>query len=613
MPKNASISYINTCFYKGKYKDVLSEIGQELISPQIPDYAQKTFLQVACMVFLGRFREAQILFEQSLKDRSISVLHKVRCQFYLGIGCIRKSDYRSAINYFLQNLRILKLERANKDINEISFYAYQGSAFYHFFCGQFKKTIYLTNKSYSSAYKDNFKYGQVLSLDLLGHSLCQIGSVSRGLKEIKNAIAIAKQLGNGGITTALQVSLIKYKAQFGVNFKQTIANLEKGIQFLKPQDTYSQAELYLELIRQLTLRGKGTEAKNILEKVGQLIYQHQNKRHYATFNLRCAHLLLLNGDTQAALALATSLKNNLDPIVDTVILCQAVGLVEKINASLTSEVKPIVNFPTRPTHILDSRIRSRNGHKDNISINSGADLLGDIIDSAYTKKHEFLYQIKSLGLWGLVAKVLDLPVGISAIYLGPSRSELIIFNGADVIWYDKGITQPIKKLILNLKGDHYKSKEELIQNVWGYSYNPIYHDQLLHATIGKLRNLMGKNMNWIEWSSDGYKISDSIFVYSHDKTDGENRPHTQNSNYLPKMLKKQIKEKTEIVDLNIRQYKLLNTLKLGDFINVRQYAKHYKICTMTACRDLTHLHQNGQVIRIGKGRATVYCLPKEDQ
>ncbi len=611
MADNQSLDHLTICFYQGKYKDVLNVIGQSPLTPSDSNFLQKTFLQVACMIFLGLFREAQILFEQSLLKKRTSLLFRVRCQFYLGIGCVRKSDYKSAINYFLQNLRILKSDRSGESKNEIKFYAYQGSAFFHFFCGQFKKTLYLTNKSYAFAYKENFKYGQVLSLDLLGHSLCQIGSVNRGLREIKNAIIIAREIGNGGITTALQVSLFKYKAQFGVNLENTIKDLSKAIQWLKPQDTYSQSELYLELIRQLTLRGKGTEAKNILEKVGHLIYQQQNKRHYATFNLRCAHLLLLNGDKQAALALATTLKSNLDPKIDIVILCQTLGLVEKINASFVNGVPTKAEFPSQPTHILDSRIRFRNTRHNTFSINTGEDPLGDIIDSIYTNKVDILYQIKSLGLWGLAPIILRIPIGKSGIYLGPSRGELILFNGADIEWPDKGITQPIKNLILNLKGPHFKSKEELIQKVWGYTYNPIYHDKLLYATIGKLRNILGKNSNWIEWSSDGYKISDSILVFFSDEIGTkETNPEIllQDS---AKSFKKQKKAQTKKVDLNIRQYKLLTTMKDGDFINVRQYAKQYKICTMTACRDLTYLHQQGQVLRIGKGRATVYRLPEE--
>lgn len=62
--------------------------------------------------------------------------------------------------------------------------------------------------------------------------------------------------------------------------------------------------------------------------------------------------------------------------------------------------------------------------------------------------------------------------------------------------------------------------------------------------------------------------------------------------------------------LNVRQLILLKSLREIDFTIVKQYSKRFKVSTMTACRDLSHLQQQGQVLRLGKGRATVYCLPR---
>lgn len=604
---------LNICFYKGKYNEVIARVGSDPLDVMDPAFEQKTSFQLGSMVFLGLYREAEVLFERALKISTPSSLFLSRCRFFLGIGCVRRTDYAGAVKYFSKNLSALRLalrlayQKFEECHHEQIFYAYQGSAFYHFFQGHFEKSNLAAKKSYSAAYEKNFKYGKVLSLDLMGHSLCQIGSINRGLHELEAALTIANKIGNGGIATAIKISLVKYRAQFGINILTTISDLKKAIDLLQPQDTYSKAELLLELIRQLILRGKGSEAKNILEEAGQLIYRHQNKRQYAIFNLRWAHLQLLNDEKQAALALAVSLKSNLNPNIDHLILKQANGLIEKINSTSNESIKPENIFTGSSNNIIDSRIRFRISNKASLAINSGEDPIGDIMDAIASGERSVLYQLKTLGLLGLVPKLLKIPIGAKGLFLGPSRSEIIVFNGADIFWIDRAITAPIKKLILNLTGSKFKSKEFLVQQTWGYSYDPSVHDRLLHATIGKLRNILGKYGHWIEWSGNGYKLADqiSIFFEESEKTIPDEEPKLKpiNKNFIKPT------QAQDEAELNIRQYKLINTLKTGDFVSVGQYAKLYKICKMTACRDLTSLHRSGRMLRIGKARATVYRLP----
>lgn len=609
MAKPDLIDNLSTCFYQGKYKEALALVGSEPLDPTDSQFEHKTSFQITSLVFLGHFRESEVLFERALKISIPSSLFLSRCRFFLGIGCVRRTDYAGAVKYFSKNLSAIRTSKKSSDENyhEQIFYAYQGSAFYHFFQGHFEKSNQYTKKSYAAAFENNFRYGKVLSLDLMGHSLCQIGAITRGLHELETALSIADSLGNGGIATAIRISIVNYHAQFGTNIPNAISDLNKAIDSLQPQDTYSKAELLLELIRQLILRGKGSEAKAVLETAGQLIYRHQNKRQYATFNLRWAHLQLLNGERQAALALAVSLKSNLDPNIDHVILQQANGLIEKINAASNETSINQNEFSGPSNNSVDSRIRSRRSNQTAHPINSGEDPIGDIMDAITSGEARTLYQVKTLGLLGLVPKILKLPVGFTGLFLGPSRSEMILINGADIVWLDRAITAPIKKLILNLQGSKFKSKEFLVHQTWGYSYDPTMHDSLLHATIGKLRNLLGKYGHWIEWSGNGYKLADQILV-SFEQIESANpqqeiKPKIQNRNSSMASPSK------DDIELNMRQFKFIKSLKPGTFVSVGQYAKLFKICKMTACRDLTSLHHTGRMLRMGKARATVYRLP----
>ncbi|OQW49143.1 MAG: hypothetical protein A4S09_03510 [Proteobacteria bacterium SG_bin7] len=592
-----AVRNITEAYYRGKYKDVLSIVGRNPIDVRSEGFEIKTSFQIGALVFLGELHDAKIIFERAIKLTNPTLAFICRSRFFLGVGYVRTSDYATAKSYFAQNILAKKkcLNSRDQGLAEISFYALQGSAFFRFFRGQFRRTVILAQRAYAAAFEDGFKYGQILALDLLGHSFCMLGLVRRGTFELEKALALAKSLGNGGIEAALSVSLEKYNAQFGLDIQNSIQRLNNAITSLSSEDVYSKAELYLELIRQLILRGRGKAAQKIIEKVGSIVYQHQNKRQSAIFNLRYSHLLLLRGDPQAALALTNALKSNLDPKIDIVISQQADGLSRKIKEHINREVEveEDINFSANS---VDERIKRRR-FINNLSLNNlGEDPLGDILDRIRVEGRDLFYEIKKLGLFGLLPQVLNIPIGSSGIYLGPSRGEILIINGGDVVCPDQGITGPIKKLILYLFGSEYKSKEFLIEKVWNYSYNSSIHDSLLHATIGKLRNLLGDCAGWVEWSNSGYKLTDSISLFNV----GDDKISTKSKSSLDFV--------SAGVDLNSRQIGVLQSLKPGNFINVKKYTQIYKVSSMTACRDLSYLHKVGRVVRIGRGRATSYCL-----
>lgn len=593
------IKTIADIYYQGKYKEVLAAVGgRSPLDVRSEGFEIKTSFQIGALVFLGELQEAKIIFERAIKLTNPTLAFICRSRFFLGVGYVRRSDYTTAKSYFAQNIIAKKkcLNSKGRGLAEISFYALQGSAFFRFFRGQFSRTVVLAERAYAEAFEDGFKYGQILALDLLGHSFCMLGLVRRGTFELEKALALAKSLGNGGIEAALSVSLEKYQAQFGLDIQNSVQRLNDAITSLSSEDVYSKSELYLELIRQLILRGQGKAAQKIIEKVGSIIYQHQNKRQSAIFNLRYSHLLLLRGDPQAALALANAVRSNLDPKVDIVISKQAEGLSRKISKHLScdfsKEERSVISLSPNS---IDERIKGR--HLINsLSLNNlGEDPLGDILDRIRLEGSNVFYEVKKLGLFGLLPQVLNIPLGASGIYLGPSRGEMLVVNGGDVVCLDQGITGPIKKLILCLYGSEYKSKEFLVEEIWNYTYDSSIHDSLLHATIGKLRSLLGDCAGWVEWSNNGYKLTDSISLF------GDSRAKPVKSNDSTDDI-------SPSVDLNSRQLGVLQALKPGKFINVKEYTQIYKVSSMTACRDLSYLHKTGRLLRIGRGRATGYGL-----
>lgn len=597
---------ITICFYKGKYDDLLNLLGRAPLPLDQNSFETLTAFQIGALVFLGEFTEAHVLYGRAIHNLKPSLLFQTQCRFFLGLGCVRRSDYIGAAQHFSFNRKIIKRKNWEKEVasskerNEILFYTYQGSAFFRFYKGRFKLAKELAAQAYNAAFENQFSFGLIFSLDLLGYSLCRLGYVRRGIFELEKALKLAKDIGNSGVVNSITVSLITFKAHFGFNLAQDVLKLKEAIESLDINDVYSRGELYLELIHQCILRGQASEAQHHLDQVASIIYVNQNKRQSALFNLRCAQLMILKGENYAALALVGSLKSNLDAKVDIFILRQVEHLEENIKKRLQS---PHVVIP------LETR-----SYFYSIEVNNlGEDPMGDILDQAQKSGVEYFYELKKNGLLGLIPQVLGLPISFKGIYLGPSRGEIVIFNAGNIKCIDKGVSSSLKKLIQLLEGVEFKSKEFLIKEVWGYEYQPHRHDSLLHSSIGKIRSFLNENSSWIEWSNEGYRLSPGIKVKESsdhrvvfaNKEDNDEE-ETKNS------LKDNITHKRILVGLNVRQLKLIKVLKSNDYIGVSEYAKRFRVCKMTACRDLSSLHQSGLVIRVGKARATMYGLAESD-
>ena len=589
---------IKSWFYSGKYADLVAHLGRKSL---IQENEEVSTIQIASLAFVGEFDEAERLFERALAVNP-SLSYRVRCRFYLGVGEVRRSNYSRAISLFAKNLNALRLSRERSA--EVEFYAAQGAAFFNFFRGRFKSCRKLAQAAYLSAFENEFEYGQALALDLLGHALCQLGEVHRGLFELERAHKICLQMGNGGFASAIEISRLRFRAQHGIKPAGAVDRLRRALSQLDPQNNYSQAELSLELARQLVLRGRATEAQVVLDQSSSSIYKNRNKRQLALYNHRYAYLLMLRGQTHAALNLVRSLKSNLDSRIDTVYLRQSEGLEKLILRTLRGTEKGFVDVELGPVvNSMDARIRRREQGLAAEGINASEDPLGDLLDKIEREKSGAFQAVMRAGYFGLLPATLGLSPAQTIVYLGPTRGSMVVINGGNVFCVEAGVTAPMKKLLFELKGGVFKHKEQLIEAVWDYSYDPEVHDRLLHATIGKIRKALGPVASWVEWSNNGYRLATEVAVV---QESGLAMAQNIASRGLPSKVIESPTVSAQTSNWNHRQLTALKLMAAGQNIGVTDYAKRFKICKMTACRDLTQLHQGGRALRMGRARATRY-------
>ena len=603
-------SLVARSFYRGNYSDVLSLLGR---APLFTKKNKEDWpYQIAAMVFTGETLEAFSLFSLALKQKKLSEESLVQARFFIGVGLVRISRYADARKEFAINLNTIRRTRkTKKNYSTMAFYAFQGAAFYRFFKAQYKDSRKLAKKAYQSAFEDGMLFGQAFALELMGHCNCQLGEVHRGIQDFNKAILCTEKIGNGGLNSAFLIAREKFKAQYGIDFKNVVQNLSKAIRTLKPEDTYSKTELYLELTRQLILRGKVTEAKALLDEHAETVYRHQNRRQSALFNLRYSHILYLQGESSAALTLLRSSKVSLVPDVDLFYLKQFIGLESKILSEQYSKNDVNNLISQRFVSFVDERIYSRAMRDHKFFIKTGEDFVGDLIDAAH-HMHIDISELLKTGLFSLIPPALKQKSACSFILLGPTRGELVIHSKGDVLWVHAGMTQPLIKILLLLEGGVVLTKEKLVQEVWGYEYRSDRHDSLLHASIGKLRKLLGKFAVWVEWTSGGYRLHSDIKIIRHttahmlrDVSPLARKAVSVNSEILLETSNVHVAPTSE---LNHRQIKLIKKLENGSFVGVSDYSREYQVCKMTACRDLTILWKKNILLKHGRARATQYRL-----
>ncbi|MBY0385775.1 DeoR family transcriptional regulator [bacterium] len=169
----------------------------------------------------------------------------------------------------------------------------------------------------------------------------------------------------------------------------------------------------------------------------------------------------------------------------------------------------------------------------------------------------------------------------------------------------------MRKIILLIK-DESQSKEELVQKIWGYQYDPLRHDPLIYSSMNKVRRLLSPHGDWIQLTENGYQIQKNIKVIIKNTLKQKSihqkvveAPVLQSATNKIKVSPKWHKHAK---DLNFRQLQVLDYLKNQNSISVLELSNKLLISKPTATRDLSKLHKLGILSRVGHGRATRYFL-----
>lgn len=490
--------------------------------------------------------------------------------FALGVAYTRVSEYAKAREHFGRNRRYLRASAAAR------FFLWQGLAFYRFFTASYAHSAKYAERALEYATQSKFRFGTVLAEELLAHALLESNQVRRGLHHMRKSLNAAREIEHQSLRKSFRLNLLLNEARFGTNW-DCLPELQKALEKVHPNDTYSRNALKLELANQWTLRGQIRRAYEVLDEACDSIYASQNRRQIATLNFRLAFLTWIRGGQDEALHLLKSAELQLHKEVDLALLARMNGLKERIQGKISSPRRNSISRGETPV---------------------GEDRIGDLYDLVSQKDPEGLRILLEHGLYYYLHAYYGLQPQQRALIFDLLPRGLLILDHGNVQVVERGLSRVLRRILEALAVSH-QSKSELVENVWGYKYDASRHDPLVYTSVSKIRQLLGDAGNWIEADEKGYRLRSGVRLQNQQGAAVE---------VLDKP-KINIMAMPDATGLSFRQLRILARFDNNSqgVVDVDDVMKDFEVSRATATRDLGTLTEEGFLRRLGKARATKYA------
>lgn len=556
-------------FFSGNYKKIILSY-QKAKTKTFDPYILGSFS------FSGQINEAELYFAKFKKGLSSSELAKI--YFFLCVGWTRHSQYEKAKEYLYLLFNLRRKLKSSED----RFFLFQSFGFYRHLGCRFNKSLLWSRLAQKHSFNAEFIWGQILAYDLLGHSQVQTSFIQQGLKNLSQAQTLASVLKLSQISRTLEISILCYRGQFGLEPKTIVQRLEKTLRLTKTQDTYSKSNLTLELCRQYTLRGQLKKASIVLLKSQEQILAAGHRRQKALYFLRMAYLNFYWNKESEALSQLAEGERQLDLNLDLSLLAllkELQLLIQPENKKVKAELKTLREQIGQDLNNPEDHLAQLLKQAAEVKLEKSLDIIHKILDS---QVYILLYNLKAT--YYARALVMDLLPG-----------SLTFIDQDEIIHTDECLTPTFKKA-LTLLSTGEASKEDFIEKLWQYKYEPLRHDATVYALINRLKKIFGVKKDWLQLSPNAYHLKPSTQVIQ-----------AETEVTAPAVIPNQIINSLQ-TNLNLRQLKALHYLKDNEALSVKTYQQLFAVTAITANRDLTYLWQNSYLQRIGRGRATVYVI-----
>ena len=593
-------------FQQGNYEEVLS-LTIDSPDPQFDtdDYPYV----IGSLALTGRNDEVESLFDQLLElpDAAPSTIFASR--YFFGMSVCRERNFRRAREIFCKNFAELKQAGDSDKLSQ--FYAYFGLAFFRFSTGRYGRALQWASLAVKLATKSEDSFAAVLAFELLGHIQCCLGCVYKGLRNIDFALKKSKALGSGAIEHAVKASKLRYQAQFGLKpIADTVGALQASIEECKFEESYNAALLRISLAHQYIFRGQLGLANAQLDKAAKYVFQVDNPLLEIRYRICLAEILYQQGRLSQCLPLLKESAELARRKTHYDLLLACLGFQEKIvnelgiNDRSQDRNKEIRHLTLLSSNGMAKRILDRLNLAKN-GAGASQDKLGDLIDAVHQNHPETLAKVFDSGYYIFLKRLLGVEASSKTIFLGLQDKHITIFAEGEVFHNSVQYTNMSAQFLELLSQCSSLSKEEITVGVWGQTYNPLRHDNLIYNLVNRTRKMLGPYASWVMNDEKGYFLAAGIQVKNYlFKEQGSEDIVQENVTFD----KPAAEPQGQAYDLTFRQAKMYKLLQEVGRIQTKDVVERFSVSEATASRDLSALYKKKLIERHGSGRATEYVV-----
>jgi tetratricopeptide (TPR) repeat protein len=570
---------------------------------------------VGALTFLGRIEDAETCFD-AWRRRTTTTAQDVRTlaasRFFLGVAHARAGNFARAYELLVERVRIYI---GSGDPWSAAF-AYQGLAVQRYFTGHYRAAAQHALRALRAAHTASFAYTKMLSTDLRGHALVQIGRLRAGIDLLEQAKSHAEHLGLGLNAYAIECSIATYSPKF-IAGDEVTRHIE-ALLGRRSHDSYSRHSLLTELASQLGLRGQKTEALRALDQADQLALKVDARRAKVRSLLARLHVTRWSSGPTACGEL----------------LAQTTELIDKGDLAFRSEllgfelyVAKAAGDPARAAKAEDALRTLASTHQSHWAravleqLGTGPDRtrpfpedeLTPLLRAVVARDERVLHRLLSFGLLGAVPELLGLVPGRRIIIL-PAEDAVFLEDEGDMLLRPSPPRWCPALLRLLATGD--VSKEVIVAKLWGLrTYRPERHDPLIRTTIHRLRAFLKPRGDWVRVTEHGYGTAVPVVSIG---TDDDEVDPTDIEIPLPE----------EEAPIEVTQRRAPRAISVPETTNDRFHTKLEQlgrasvgelasalgVSESTALRALRELVAEKRAVRSGYARATRYATasPRED-
>jgi len=559
---------------------------------------------VGALTFLGRIEDAETCFDAWRRRTTTHDLRTLAAsRFFLGVAHARAGNFARAYELLVERVRVYI---GSGDAWSAAF-AYQGLAVQRYFTGQYRAAAQHALRALRAAHTASFAYAKMLSTDLRGHALVQIGRLRAGIDLLEQAKSHAEHLGLGLNAYAIECSIATYSPKFMAGEEVT-----RHIETLlgrRSHDSYSRHSLLTELASQLGLRGQKTEALRALDQADQLALKVDARRAKVRSLLARLHVTRWSSGPTACAEL----------------LAQTTELIDKGDLAFRSELLGFELYVAKASNDLPRAERAEEALRTLASTHQShwaravleqlgtgpdrtrpfpEDELTPLLRAVVARDERVLHRLLSFGLLGAVPELLGLVPGRRIIIL-PAEDAVFLEDEGDMLLRPSPPRWCPALLRLLATGD--VSKEVIVAKLWGLrTYRPERHDPLIRTTIHRLRAFLKPRGDWVRVTEHGYGTAVPVVsIGTDDEADPtdieiplpeEEAPIEVTPRRAPRAIS--VPETT-----NDRFHSKLEQLGRA---SVGELASALGVSESTALRALRELVAAKRVVRSGYARATRY-------